>query len=162
MLVWHIDFDLDIWLKNAANNDPDHQRVDLMEADNTRSNDSRAGDSFPGVEGITSFTDTTMPALVDWSGNSFGVGLYDISESEEGVISFTLRNPGGSGIYVHPMENGSLVRTVGDSVYAVDGSVTIYDMSGRRIKNIGRLPVVLNPGIYVAVAQGRNQKFIVR
>ena len=47
MLVWHIDFDLDIWLINAANNDPDHQRVDLIEADNKLTPDSRAGGAFP-------------------------------------------------------------------------------------------------------------------
>lgn len=161
MLVWHIDFDLDIWLVNAANNDPDHQRVDLIEADNKLTPDSRAGDAFPGTDGVTSFTDTTAPALVDWNNSSFGIGLYDISESEDGIISFTARKLTGSGVSASTIENGSLIRIEGNCVYAANNPVEIYDISGRKVATISNNHCTLSSGVYVAISVGRNQKFTV-
>lgn len=54
MLVWYIDYDADIWAVNEVNNDPDRQRVDIIEADNIKTDVSRAGDTFPGAAGVTS------------------------------------------------------------------------------------------------------------
>ncbi len=162
MLVWHIDFDSDIWLINAANNDPAHQRVDLVEADNILTADTRAGDSFPGSEGITSFTDITTPALVDWNDTSFGIGLHDISESEDGVIRFTVRESGSTGMSVNHPGNDSLVKTEGNRVYATAYPADIYDITGRKTATIGHNPHTLAPGVYVAVCGKYRQKFLIR
>jgi hypothetical protein len=80
MLVWHIDYDADIWSSNIVNNDPTHNYVDIIEADNTQTSDSRSGDAFPGTANVTSLGFSTVPALKSWSNRSTGVELTDITE----------------------------------------------------------------------------------
>ena len=87
MLVWHVHYDPVIWTGNVVNNSPDHQYVDLVEADGIQSESTRAGDPFPGTAGITSFTDKTVPAFKFWNGRSAGLPLTDIREND-GYASF--------------------------------------------------------------------------
>ncbi|MDE5850933.1 MAG: M6 family metalloprotease domain-containing protein [Muribaculaceae bacterium] len=61
MLVWHIDYRESFWTMNTVNNISNHQYVDIVEADNVKSESSRAGDAFPGTKGVTSFTYDTKP-----------------------------------------------------------------------------------------------------
>jgi M6 family metalloprotease-like protein len=93
MLVWHIDYDADIWSSNIVNNDPTHNYVDIIEADNTQTSDSRAGDAFPGTANVTSLGFSTVPALKSWSNRSTGVELTDITERNGRIL---LRLNGGS------------------------------------------------------------------
>lgn len=88
MLVWHIDYDPTTWSRNVVNNNSKHQHVDIVEADGTQTEDSRAGDAFPGTAGVTSFTDSTTPAMLTWAGKPLGRPITGISESADGVISF--------------------------------------------------------------------------
>lgn len=94
MLVWHVDYNKSIWYSNSVNNNPDHQYVDLVEADNLQTIDSRAGDSFPGLNGVTSFTDNTVPSMRSWSNKSINLPITEIEEAD-GLISFNV-NGGGS------------------------------------------------------------------
>lgn len=89
MLIWHIDYNASIWSRNAVNNSSSHQYVDIEEADNTRSEYSRAGDAFPGTGNVTSFTDDTAPSMKTWSGARLNLPITDIAESA-GVISFNV------------------------------------------------------------------------
>lgn len=88
MLVWHIDYVSNIWMQNLVNNDNTHQYVDIEEADNYLSEANRAGDSFPGAMGITSFTDDTAPSMRAWSGRATECPITGIVE-ENGLISFS-------------------------------------------------------------------------
>lgn len=90
MLVWHIDYDGAVWRGNRVNNDPNHQYVDLEEADNRQTDWSRDGDSFPGASGIRSFTSQTRPAMRTWSGTAIDFPISDITETAEGNITFTV------------------------------------------------------------------------
>lgn len=74
LLVWHIDYDEEVWRTNSVNNDANHNRVDLVEADGILDETSRHGDSFPGSAGVTSLS------LKAWSGKETGHSLSDISE----------------------------------------------------------------------------------
>lgn len=56
LLVWHIEEDKSYWDINNPNGDPTHQRVDVVEADRRASAYGDSGDSFPGSNGVTSFT----------------------------------------------------------------------------------------------------------
>lgn len=85
MLVWHIDYDPTIWESNTVNNNPDYQRVDLIEADNDLWPDSRDTDPFPTQFGYTSFTPETTPAFLAWDGDTAGFGITDIVENQ-GII----------------------------------------------------------------------------
>lgn len=89
MLVWHVDFDEMVWAQNTVNNIPSHQYVDLEEADNSRSEVSRAGDAFPGTSRVTSFTDDTSPSMRTWSGQALNLPITDITENG-GIIRFAV------------------------------------------------------------------------
>lgn len=85
MLIWHVDFDPEIWRYNSVNNDRDHQYVDLVEANG--SEQSREGASWPGIHGKNSFTSKTNPAFLDWNKKDPELPLTDIVE-ENGKIYF--------------------------------------------------------------------------
>lgn len=90
MLVWHIDYVQSVWDYNRVNNTATHQYVDLEEANNSTvdSPTARAGNSFPGTSGKTSFTDETVPSMRTWAGASLNRPLTNIQESTDGYITF--------------------------------------------------------------------------
>lgn len=98
MLIWHIDYQADPWTGNTVNNNPTHQCVDIEEADNSRSEYTRAGDAFPGTSGITSFTSQTNPALRTWAGVNIDMPVTDIAETN-GIITFKVA---GGGEVINP------------------------------------------------------------
>lgn len=87
MLVWHIDYDPTVWTGNVVNNTPNHQYVDLIEADGRPTATTRDGDSFPGAAQVRSFTDNTNPSMTFWNGRGAGLPITEITE-RDGVISF--------------------------------------------------------------------------
>ncbi len=87
MLVWHVEYDPNVWNLNTVNNRPSHQYVDIEEADGTQTELSRAGDAFPGTRGIRSFTDDTKPSMRTAAGTALGIPLTEISEAN-GLITF--------------------------------------------------------------------------
>lgn len=64
LAVWHIDYDRTAWDTNSVNNDPSHQRIDLVEADGVHSTNGDAGDTFPGTRNISSVTLTSRNGTV--------------------------------------------------------------------------------------------------
>ena len=88
MLVWHIDYNEDIWAMNAVNNTVSHQYVDIEEADGMSTEDTRADDAFPSSLGRTEFNDNTIPSMMPWTGRSIGLPVSAITEHEDGVITF--------------------------------------------------------------------------
>ena len=90
MLVWHIDYVPTYWSRNMVNNDPTHGCVDIVEADGTQSPATRRGDCFPGNRRKTEFTDETIPAMETWSGKKLGKPITEITENEDGTISFKI------------------------------------------------------------------------
>lgn len=85
MLVWHLDYDKGLFI--GANDDPEHQRIDLVEADGRRDEESRAGDAFPGTASVTVFGDDTSPSMRSWAGMPLNVMLSEITETD-GMIRF--------------------------------------------------------------------------
>ena len=128
MLVWHVDYKKSYWTMNIVNNTSTHQCVDLIEADNVKSTATRASDAFPGTKNVTAFGFDTKPQLISWSKTRLAFDLEDITESEDGVISFNAVD--------------SDVNAV-EGVAAEDGSDGVYfDLMGRRVANPGK-------GIYI-------------
>lgn len=89
MLVWHVDYNENIWKYNSVNNRQSHQYVDIEEADGTQTNTSRDGDAFPGTKGVTSFTDDTTPSMRTWNDEALGRPITEITESN-GIIEFKI------------------------------------------------------------------------
>lgn len=83
MLLWHIDYDKSAWQSNTVNNDAAHQRIDLVEADGSSSNDSRSGDSYPGSADVREIS-----AFSNFAGKSLGLGVFNIREEAGGRIVF--------------------------------------------------------------------------
>lgn len=95
MLVWHIDYDPQLWKDNRVNSisRSQHLRVDIVEADNMADNYSWAGDPFPGTNNVTEFTDNTTPSMRTWTNVRVEKPITDIHE-QDGVISFNIMGGG--------------------------------------------------------------------
>lgn len=137
MLMWHIDIDTLTWINNEVNANSTHQRVDIVEADNRRSNSTRSGDTFPGASEVSSWT------MTSWAGDSL-VTLSDIEEKDETIYLLV----DGAGIVIEKpemsiteVEDSSFTLTwqtvdianrYNVSIYNVDddGATAIYGYSG--------------------------------
>lgn len=105
MLVWHVDYQTSAFEANVVNNNPDHQRVDIIEAGNKRdvfSNSTMASYPWPGTMGMTELGFNTVPQLATWAGADTGVEISDIEETPDGRIKcringgiYTLDTPSG-------------------------------------------------------------------
>lgn len=126
MLVWHIDATESPYNGNVVNNTPTHQYVDLIEANNRRDNfdyDVMAGYSFPGTSDNTSLSFSTTPALRPWSGTNLGIDITDITETSDGLITFSVN--GGDPLLGAPVAYSPEVmmdRTFEARWDAVDGA----------------------------------------
>lgn len=158
MLVWHIDFVQQVWDYNTVNNSTKHQHVDLVEADNKRTEKSRSGDSFPGTDEVTSFGGETQPALLSWDEVSPGIDLIDIAESEDGIISFTVKET--TGVDEILAVGGSHIVVEGRLVSCGNGTATVYDLSGKTVATVASAPVMLAPGLYI-IASGKERVKVV-
>lgn len=82
MLVWHIDMDEKIWMANTVNNEANHQRVDIVEANGKQSGNEKyeSGVTFPGTSNVTSY---------DFKAWNDEVMFYmDKAKDDNGIISF--------------------------------------------------------------------------
>ena len=91
MLIWHIDYDVTVWNKDALNDDPAHQRVDVVEAGNLKVTSYSDGfvsnggshlrdDPFPGSQSVTE-----LVPLNAWNGNKALSGVYSITVKDTNV-----------------------------------------------------------------------------
>lgn len=149
MLVWHIQFESNIWYNNSVNNNPMHQYIDIEEADGIRDEETRDGDAFPGAAGITSFTATTEPSMITWAGVPIELPITEIVETAAGDITFKVCG-GSEPIGATEGLAHDVITPVGFtpswnqapdleyllSVYTLDGSEPAY-VPGYRERNVG-------------------------
>lgn len=131
MLVWHVDYLKNAWDQNIVNNNANHQRVDIIEADYKRSQSTRAGDAFPGTSNVTEFTFDSQPALRSWSKKNVGVNIVNIEETDDGTIRLN----------VEKYSDDSSVTTVDD---AFDSPKVYYDLTGRKVSNPSKGLYIVN------------------
>lgn len=87
LLIWHIDYNKEVFDANIVNNSERHQYVDIVEANEKTSYKFADGFTFPGTTGKTSFTSKTSPALKSWAGEAIDHPIDFIAEYN-GVITF--------------------------------------------------------------------------
>lgn len=90
MMVWHVDYDKSIWDANIVNDNPQHQYLDLVEADGSADEGSQAGDLFPGTSGRSEFTGNAAspyPAFANWNGRATQLDISNIGEDVTGTVS---------------------------------------------------------------------------
>lgn len=155
MLVWHVDYNKNVFDSNSPNNTASHQHVDLVEADDIQSASTRTGDTFPGAAGRTSFTSSTSPALRSWSGKGIDLPITGITE-KNGLITFdvlggkTMEKP--VLVVNEPVEVTPVSVTLSwNNLEGYDAHVSVYTknpegktehVSGFRLRNVGQVSSV--------------------
>ncbi|MDE5942509.1 MAG: M6 family metalloprotease domain-containing protein [Muribaculaceae bacterium] len=166
LLVWHVDYLERKWADNIVNDDGDHQYVDIVEADDIQTNDTRDGDTFPGAAGITSLTDDTTPSLRPWSNRKLKTALTDITETD-GMITFKVNDSGNSGTHITATD-GIRIAVTGRtlSVTAPEGAVcSVITPAGLTIyagPASGCELTLPSAGIYLVGMEGAVEKIAVR
>ena len=170
MLVWHIDFNQNIWNRNSINNTVDHQYVDLIEASgiSTLLNQylperQRPAESFPGVNKVTEFNSEKLPKFVSWAGKPTDISLSEIAEND-GIITLKATNMNDAGISgIDNDGNAFRVWTSGSTVATDAEKATVYDSMGRLCGHIGEGKTLeAATGIYIVAANGKTVKIFVK
>lgn len=112
MLVMHVDYSASSWMGNTVNTNPNHQRMTIIPANgkligsnNYKNKDewqtSLMGNPYPGITENHELTDSSEPASLVFTGTYMGKPLFDIEETEDGIITVkamplgTLEAPAG-------------------------------------------------------------------
>lgn len=159
MLIWHVDFVQSIWDSNSVNNTPSHQYVDIVEADNIKSENSRRGDVWPGTKNKTEFTPESKPAFKNWARKDLGISITEITEDEEqGLITFHFKGV-GSGVREAAGERGWTIS--GTTVAAGSEAVEVFDIAGRRVAGIAAGATRELPrGLYIVKGSKGSEKVV--
>lgn len=89
MLVIHVDYSESAWQNNVVNNDPSHQRMTIIPADNRLTSATLPGDVYPGSAKNTELTATSKPAAEVYVGEFMGKDITNISKNGDDVsLSF--------------------------------------------------------------------------
>ena len=124
MLVWHIDQDWDIWQNNQANAAPNHQRIDIVEADKVQTTNSYGGDPFPGTQHVTTYD------FYSWAHEN--LFSFDYVEETDTTVRFLLARtaykPQAPTIDVQQVLGRSLTFTWGEVADAHSYLVTVEQL----------------------------------
>lgn len=143
MMVTHVDYDSNRWNYVTVNNTPEKQRYQIIHADNVNEANGRNCSSlselskgmkasfFPGTLGVTSLTDDTTPSTAMYEGSgTLGQPLYNIVETDDGVISFSFIDATMTGI---------------TSAAAAAAATEAYTLQGVRVGSLEHAA----PGVYI-------------
>lgn len=103
LLILHVDYDADVWASNQPNDDPSHQRMTWIPADNVYQYETYQGTKYCTEEGaandpfpygsVNAFGKSTTPAAELYNKNSDGTyyldsSVEDITQNADGTVSF--------------------------------------------------------------------------
>ena len=148
LLITHVDFDANMWAYNTVNNEKEHQRYEVIPADNVKNGyegnrpkwDYFKADLFPGLTQVTEFTDSSRPSSKVYMGAQLNKPVYNI-KLEGDVLSFSFKDKQITGIS----------KT---KVNASEEEEEIFTLTGRKI---GKNEVLL-PGVYLVKKGGKVRK----
>lgn len=151
LLIYHIDYNSKDFQNNAVNVDPDHQLVDLVEANNTPGFNINYGKedanckewTFPGLTGNTEFTFESTPSFQTWDGEDLNMPITNIRE-EDGKVIFNVEKkvPG----------NGEEDTTGVNEIQAnEEGKYVVYTLSGVKVAETDDAALLQNlaKGVYI-------------
>lgn len=147
MLVWHIDYDKDYWEYNKVNTEPDHQRIDIVEADPTATTSSLARFTYPGNAEVFSLTSdqSKAPTLQNFQGNNPHVRLTDIHVKPDGTLSF----------HAESQQKGSFERPKSPKVSIENIETTSFTINWQPENGMEYYATVMTPDTY----RGNNIEF---
>lgn len=128
MLVWHIDYDANAWNGNRVNVNSSHRRVYTVPADGVWQSpgygkNEHYGDLFPGAQHVNSFTGN----LDSYYTGPISTSLYNITETDDGLITFTTSSTTGL--------NPSVATTANPSYYDLYGRCHTHLPKGIILQN---------------------------
>lgn len=154
LLILHVDYDENDWEMNEPNNDPNHQRMTWIPADNEYQSfeiddqvyfdfDGAANDPFP-YDTVNAFNANSTPAAIFYNRNADGTffldsSVEDITQNADGTVSFK---------FISPTTD---VRTINVGTNA-DNDLW-YDINGRFIERKTGIP-----GLYI----GNGNKVLIK
>lgn len=111
LLIWHIDYNRDIWQKNLVNIDPERERVAILRANPVSGTSSQSEFPFPGDSEVFSLgTEPAGPAIKSYGGYDTGTVLSDICLQPDGSISFRVKSRGAGSAEVLPTPDVKVVE----------------------------------------------------
>ena len=106
LLILHVDYDANIWASNTPNDDPSHQRMTWIAADNKYQYTTYQGTKYYTTEGaandpfpygsVNAFSKSTTPAAKFFNKNTDGSYYLDssieqITQNADGTVSFRFK-----------------------------------------------------------------------
>lgn len=112
MLIWRVDeTNPQIWQRNEVNVNPSRLYLELLSSKPDMSINS-AYTPFPGVANVIDVLSDGTPALKSYAGKPAVLDLFDITETEDGKITFTA----GKNLYDKETETfETIAETTGDA-----------------------------------------------
>ena len=106
LLILHVDYDANVWASNTPNDDPSHQRMTWIAADNKYQYTTYQGTKYYTTEGaandpfpygsVNAFSKSTTPAAKFFNKNTDGSYYLDssieqITQNADGTVSFRFK-----------------------------------------------------------------------
>lgn len=136
VLIWHIDYDKNIFDTNQCNNQYDHQYIDLIEANEIEHISYAEGHPFGAASGVTSYS------FRSWSGQDTGVSISNITEQGD-KLTFKAINPNGPLVGIENIEAG---------IDASNAEAGYYSLQGIKVENPSK------GDILIQVSNGKARK----
>ena len=147
LLILHVDYSESVWAENMPNDDPKHQRMTWIAADNKYQYTTYQGDKYYTPEGaandpfpygsVNAFGPSTTPAAKFYNKNVDGTYFLDasienITQNNDGTVSFRFRGASNvatpqfspkAGHYAEAQRVSISCSTMGASIYyTIDGT----------------------------------------
>ena len=148
LLILHVDYDESVWELNTPNDDPDHQRMTWIAADNEYQTiliegepyitDAGAShDPFP-YDTVNAFGPNTTPAARFYNLNADGTyfmdsSVEDITQYRNGTISFNFIASPTKVLKVESDEDDTWYDLLGRRLYGKPAASGIYLHNGRKV-----------------------------
>ena len=151
LLIVHVDYDESAWFDNEPNDDPNHQRMTWIPADNEYQYTVIGGDRYYTTKGaakdpfpygeVNAFSRKTTPAASFYNKNSDG------SYYMTGAVTNITRNADGTMSFRYFLDEETAINEVEASATRSSRSDVVYNLAGQR---------VLNPTSGLYIVNGRR------
>lgn len=148
LLILHVDYNESVWANNKPNDDPSHQRMTWIAADNNYQYEMYMGEKRYTFDGMTNdpfpygsvnaFNKSTTPAAKFYNKNSDGTYYMDssienIQQNNNGTIAFDFWAKYGES-HEDPIETeGGTFKKVADVSELTDGAKVIIACGGKSV-----------------------------
>lgn len=147
LLILHVDYNSSSWANNTPNDDPSHQRMTWIAADNKYQYTTYQGTKYFSFEGmindpfpygsVNAFNKSTTPAAKFYNKNSDGTYYMDssvenITQNSDGTVSFNFKGVSNVSTPVFSPNTGVYTEAQNVTITcATKGAVIYYTIDGK-------------------------------